>query len=68
MSFFFICIEKIIYAILIFCVKDILATGALLIGILLGLIKSYYEWHTMIEVKLYLKRVLKKKEKNFKKI
>ena len=59
MSFFLTCIGKITNSIRIFCVKDILVTGALLIGTLLGLIKSYYEWHIMIEVKLRLRRILK---------
>ena len=59
MFFLFTCTEKIIYSIRIFCVRDILATGFLLVGILLGLIKLYYEWHTVIDLKLQLKRILK---------
>ena len=54
---FFICIEKFIYLIHIFCFSDILGTAVLLIALLVGLfnnsIKSYYERHTKIEVKLH---------------
>ena len=63
MSFFSIWIGKIIYFIHMFCVMDILVTGVLLIRISLGLfnilIKSYYEWHTVIEEKLHVKLILK---------
>ena len=76
MSFFSIWIGKIIYFIHMFCVMDVLVTGVLLIRISLGLfnilIKSYYEWHTVIEVKLHVKNLFSNffgfKQKEMKKI